>query len=124
MASTTQEEILEIQQWLVSRGPWECGLFIGHPGFGQDLSLEVENTGDSAYSRQTYEMSDPTLGTDLSNAEIIEFNNLPDATITHWGLFLSGDNTLRYVGALDKSISVYEGESIRAPAGTLSLEVK
>lgn len=123
MASTTQEEALEVMQWVVSRGPWECGLFIGHPGFGQDLSLEVENTASTNYTRQVYTFSTPELGVDLTNDNILEFDDMPSVKVTHWGLFIQGDATLRYVGTLVDPITVEEGESIRALSGSLVFKV-
>jgi len=93
-----------------------------HTADPTEAGTGTEVSGGS-YARQSAAFNAATGGS-TSNSALIQFSNMPTATVTHFGIWdaVTGGNILLY-GELSSSKSVTAGDTIAFNAGTLTISV-
>jgi hypothetical protein len=94
-----------------------AALYTSDPG---EANSGTEVAGGT-YASQTIAFGAHSNGT-VTNSGLVEFDDLPAATVTHVGLLdASTSGNLLYYGALGSSITVTAGSTISFPASNISV---
>lgn len=100
-------------------------LFTADPTDAGTTTNEVSQATNS-YARQAITFDDPAAGgapNVTQNSAIIDFVDMPTATVTHYGVFdastYQGGNML-FHGAFDASVGTTAGDTFRVAAGALT----